>query len=39
MGDIKGLKQDDSKMMEILKFIEDTPSVNWIILMLNGSNC
>jgi hypothetical protein len=39
MGDIKDLQQDDNNMMEILKFMEDTPSVNGVILMLNESNC
>ncbi len=39
MGDIKGLKQDDDNILAILKHVEDTPSVNAVILMLNGSNC
>jgi len=39
MGDVKGLKQDDDNILAILKFVEDTPSVNAVILMLNGSNC
>ena len=39
MGDISGLKKDDEHIMAILKFVEGTPPVNGIMLMLNGSNC
>lgn len=39
MGDIKGLKQDDDNIQSILTFVEQTSSVNAIVLMLNGSNC
>jgi GTPase SAR1 family protein len=39
MGDIKGLKNDDDNILAILKMIEETPSVDGIMLMLNGSNC
>ncbi|CAF2780587.1 unnamed protein product [Rotaria sp. Silwood2] len=38
MGDVKGLKTDDENILSILQFVEQTPSVNAIVLMLNGSN-
>lgn len=39
MGDVAGLENDDEHIGAILKFVEETSSINGIILMLNGSNC
>ena len=37
LGDVKGYQQDDDNIINILDTVSNTPELNCIILMMNGS--
>lgn len=38
LGDTRGIEQDDKNVDNILKTISDTPELNGIVLMMNGTD-